>query len=29
MVLAVSNADHSEVKLIQTDGMIDLGGKVS
>jgi len=29
MVLAVSNADHSEVKLLQTDGAIDLGGKVS
>ena len=29
MILAVSNADHSEIKLIQTDGAIDLGGKVS
>ena len=29
MVLAVSNADHSEVKLLQTDGAIDLGNKVS
>jgi len=29
MVLAVSNADHSEVKLLQTDGAIDLGGKIS
>ena len=29
MILAVSNADHSEVKLIQTDGAIDLGNKVS
>ena len=29
MVLAVSNADHSEIKLIQTDGAIDLGNKVS
>ena len=24
MVLAVSNADHSEVKLLQTDGAVDL-----
>ena len=29
MVLAVSNADHSEVKLLQTDGVIELGNKVS
>ena len=29
MVLAVSNADHSEVKLLQTDGAVDLGNKVS
>jgi len=28
MILAVSNADHSEVKLLQTDGAIDLGNKV-
>ena len=29
MVLAVANEDHSEVKLIQTDGAIELGNKVS
>ena len=29
MILAVSNADHSEVKLLQTDGVIELGNKVS
>ena len=29
MVLAVSNPDHSEVKLLQTDGSIALGNKVS
>jgi len=29
MILAVSNADHSEVKLLQTDGAIELGNKVS
>lgn len=29
MVLAVSNADHSEVKLLQSDGAVDLGNKVS
>ena len=28
MVLAVSNDDHSEVKLLQTDGAIELGNKV-
>jgi methionyl-tRNA synthetase len=28
MVLAVSNADHSEVKLLQPNGAIDLGNKV-
>ena len=28
MVLAVSNGDHSEVKLIQTDGAVDLGNRV-
>ena len=29
MILAASNADHSEVKLLQTDGAIELGSKVS
>jgi methionyl-tRNA synthetase len=29
MILAISNADHSEVKLLQTDGAIDLGNQVS
>ena len=29
MVLAISNADHSKVKLLQTDGAVDLGNKVS
>jgi len=29
MILAVSNADHSEVKLLQTDGAIELGNRVS
>ena len=29
MVLAASNSDKSEVKLIQSDGFIELGGKVS
>ncbi len=29
MILAVSNADDSQVKLIQTDGIIELGNKVS
>ena len=29
MVLAVSNADHSEVKLLQSDGAVDLGNKIS
>jgi methionyl-tRNA synthetase len=29
MVLAISNEDHSEVKLLQTDGAIDLGNQVS
>ncbi len=29
MILAVSNADHSEVKLLQTDGAVDLGNQVS
>ncbi|MFA7707774.1 MAG: methionine--tRNA ligase subunit beta [Candidatus Pacearchaeota archaeon] len=29
MVLAVSNEDHSEVKLLQPDGSIELGNKVS
>ena len=29
MVLASSNADHSEVKLIQPDGAIELGAKVN
>tara|TARA_Y100000310_G_C20648024_1_gene797752 strand:+ start:1019 stop:1360 length:342 start_codon:yes stop_codon:yes gene_type:complete len=28
MVLAVSNPDHSEVKLLQTDGAIGLGNQV-
>ena len=28
MVLAVSNADHSKVKLLQSDGAIELGNKV-
>ena len=28
MVLAVSNADHSEVKLLQPNSAIDLGNKV-
>ena len=28
MILAVSNGDHSEVKLIQTDGAVDLGNRV-
>jgi len=28
MILAVSNADHSEVKLLQTDGAVDLGNPV-
>ena len=28
MVLAVSNADHSEVKLLQTDGVVELGNRV-
>jgi methionyl-tRNA synthetase len=29
MLLAASNEDHSEVKLLQPDGAIDLGGKIS
>jgi len=29
MVLAVSNEDHSEIKLLQPDGAIELGNKVS
>lgn len=29
MVLAVSNGDHSEVKLLQTDGAVELGNKVA
>jgi len=29
MLLAASNEDHSEVKLLQPDGVIDLGGKIS
>jgi len=29
MVLAVSNADHSEVKLLQSDGAVDLGNRIS
>lgn len=29
MVLAVTNEDHSEVMLLQTDGAIGLGNKVS
>jgi len=29
MILAVSNADDSQIKLIQTDGIIELGNKVS
>jgi len=29
MVLAVTNEDHSEIKLIQPDGVIELGNKVS
>ena len=29
MVLAVSNEDHSEIKLLQPDGSIELGNKVS
>lgn len=29
MILAVSNGDNSEVKLLQADGVIDPGSKVS
>src|SRR4030042_2472522 len=29
MILAVSNEDHSEVMLLQTDGSIGLGNRVS
>lgn len=29
MVLAVTNADHSEVKLLQTDDAIEFGNRVS
>lgn len=29
MLLAVSNEDHSEIKLLQPDGAIELGNKVS
>jgi methionyl-tRNA synthetase len=29
MILAAVNDDHSEVKLIQPDGAVDLGAKVS
>jgi len=29
MILAAVNDDHSEVKLIQPDGMIELGSKIS
>jgi methionyl-tRNA synthetase len=29
MVLAASNGDHSEVKLLQPDGVLELGSKVS
>src|SRR3989338_6171683 len=29
MILAVSNEDHSEIKLLQPDGSIELGNKVS
>jgi len=29
MILAASNDDHSEVKLLQTDGDIELGSKIS
>jgi methionyl-tRNA synthetase len=29
MILAAVNADHSEVKLIQPDGSIELGSKIS
>ncbi len=29
MILAVSNSDKSEVKLLQTDGVVELGCKVS
>ena len=29
MVLAASNDDHSEVKLLQPDGVVPLGSKVS
>jgi len=29
MILAAVNADHSEVKLLQSDGEIELGSKVS
>ena len=28
MILAVSNEDHSEVKLLQTDGAVDIGNRV-
>ena len=28
MVLAVSNADHSGIKLLQTDGAVELGNRV-
>lgn len=29
MLLAASNEDHSEVKLLQPDGVIELGSKIS
>ncbi|MGV8151473.1 MAG: methionine--tRNA ligase subunit beta [Candidatus Nanoarchaeia archaeon] len=29
MILAASNDDHSEVKLIQPDGVVELGSKIS
>ena len=29
MLLAASNQDHSEVKLLQPDGVIELGSKIS
>lgn len=28
MILAVSNEDHSQVKLLQTDGAVDIGNRV-